>query len=149
MTIIYDPHNGILTQTQHLDNDNDLKIITTIHMDQGTISYSNNSNVSDVEKLNESHIYTFKSILENIKMNDHLINKLTKMSYFIDTYLPYSAGSFVTPYPERSTIGYLFLFSTLFVPYQMIDIEMARSIPFMNVTLRQFHFTRKKLLDGF
>lgn len=136
--------NVIVTYSEkenRLTHTND-EIITVVDLDKETISYAN----ENPRKLDYSDIYIFKNILDNVldrQTLDKLIPELVKMDFFKTIYLPSSIGSFTTPYNKY--IGYFFIFSTMFAPYQMIDFEKTNKPDYSIILQNAFNETNSVL----
>ena len=110
--ITYSETNNTLTQTTNI---NDTTLITIIDIQNETIQYPG----SDFLPLSNSDIYLFKSIIDNLQITDQLIVKLTNMNFIKNIFLPTSVGPFNT---NKGPFNYFFIFSSLIIPYQIIDL---------------------------
>lgn len=131
--------SGILIQKTKLDQN--ITISTIINFKDETISYNN----ENFKPLDESDIYTFRGIMENLNNKeklDKIMPKILSMKFTRDIYLPASAGSFVTP-QKNKFIGYFFIFSTMIVPYQMIDLEISSKPEYKDLLQNSFFASDK------
>lgn len=110
--ITYSETNNTLTQTTNI---NDTALITIIDIQNETIKYPGGEFIP----LSMSDIYLFKSIVDNLQITDQLIIKLTNMNFIKNTFLPASVGPFNT---NKGPFSFFFIFSSLIIPYQMIDL---------------------------
>ena len=138
--------------------DEQLTIYTVINTQDETISYNckeieNNIICDDInyKKLDQSDIYTFKSIMDslnNSKLDNNLMKDILNMNFVKDIYLPASAGSFTTPHKNKF-IGYFFIFSTMFLPYQMIDFELVSKPQYIDDLKQSFFTSNNKIIYYF
>lgn len=133
--------------------DENVNINTVINFKDETIRYNNFENF---KQLDESDIYTFRGIMENLnkeilakfdeqkknKIMSKIMDKISSMKFTRDIYLPASAGSFVTPH-QNKFIGYFFIFSTMLVPYQMIDLEISSKPEYKQLLENSFFSSEK------
>ena len=113
--ITYSETNNTLTQTT---NTNGITLITVIDIQNETIKYPG----SEFTPLSNNDIYLFESIIDNLQITDPLIIKLTNMNFIKNIFLPASVGPFNT---NKGPLNYFFIFSSLIIPYQMIDLVKA------------------------
>ena len=73
---------------------------------------------------------------------------ILNMNFVKDIYLPASAGSFTTPHKNKF-IGYFFIFSTMFLPYQMIDLELVSKPQYIDDLKQSFFTSNNKIIYYF
>lgn len=105
---------------------------------------------TNLKNLDSSDVYTFKSIMENLQnyktgIDKNLMKDILNMKFVQSIYLSNSAGSFVTPHKNKF-IGYFFLFSTMIIPYQMIDLEIASKPYYIDELKQSFFNSNNKIL---
>lgn len=152
MSVIYiiEKDNLLVKETKL---DNTISINTVINLNDETINYNCKNLICqsfDYKNLDESDIYTFKSFMDDINKLDNfddIMKKVLKMNYFKNIYLPFKASVFTTPY--NKFIGYFFIFSTLFVKYQMIDLELISKPQYSDEIKKIFFLKNSKIIYYF
>lgn len=123
--------NSLVQVTTFTDNSNNTtnEIYVKINITDETIIQSG----EDAPRaLQDQDVYVFRSIFDQIVKDSpknglsketvsSLVNQILDMKY-METYLPIKVG--VNDIPYNSCVNYLFLFSTLVVPYQIVDWEV-------------------------
>lgn len=125
--------SGNLIQKRFLDTNENFKILNIIVVNIKDETIKQNDLVKN---LDESDIYVFRSLLDEVEINDQLVDDVLQMKY-MQTYLSQKLS--LNELPRNSIINSLFVFSSIVIPYQNIDYEIIKRKTYKNKFLDIFY----------
>lgn len=134
--------NMLIKNTIIEDNLNRIQITIKINLRDETIEQSG----EPPRLLNTGDLYTFRSIFSEVEISDSLMTSVLGMK-FMDEYLSMRIGAFDIPY--NWCVNFWFLFSSLVVPYQMVDWEMEIKPQYRSLIFSSFAKSNNVSLYGF
>lgn len=140
--------NSLVQVTKFTDNQNNAsnvshEIYVKINLTDETIIQSG----EDLPRpLGPEDVYVFRSVFQEIVSGgsldkgstDNLVQRVLGMKY-METYLVTSVG--LNDIPYNGCVNYLFLFSTLVIPYQIVDWEVFTKSDYKKIIYDTFSKT--------
>ena len=105
---------------------NDVTITRKINLGNDMITDTDGNG----RKLSEADVYAFQAMIQDVKVTPELMKALLNSNYFKSTYISTTAGAYNVPFDKYTS--YFFLFSSLIIPYQMVDIEKYKKPSYAN-----------------